>query len=299
VTCIFCGLQRPASGEDVVSKWIRRTLNPATEVIIRAEPTGAVSRLQHLTVTLENMVCQTCNNTWMSRLENRGVKPFLEPMLTNKHAVTLDETQQRDLARWATIKVLLMEYAMRQRRAHLRSIVGYAPSDPELAWLFGNDDPPPRSRVWLGAFDAQGRILVSTQSRLLTSAPTPGDAAPVAAHMTTLTVGHVLLQVFTHQLRPGRRTVDSGLRRQPPAALRPGAEPDLANRALRAAVAAKHLCLPRSAGQARELGPATDTALLTIADCQRIGRAPRSASGRARAAAQPSHNRSEMRSGHR
>jgi len=197
VTCIFCGLRRPASDEDIVSKWIRRTLNPATEVIIRAEPTGAASRMQHLTVALEDMVCQECNNTWMSRLENRGVKPFLEPMLTNDHAVTLDQTQQRDLARWAVIKVLLMEHAMRQRRAHLRSTAGYPPSDPELAWLYGNDSPPPRSRVWLGAFDARGRILVSTQSRLLTSAPMPGAAAPVAAHMTTLTIGHVLLQVFS------------------------------------------------------------------------------------------------------
>ena len=104
------------------------------------------------TVTLANMVCQECNNTWMSRLENRRVKPFLAPMLTNEHAVTLDETRQRDLARWAVIKVLLMEHAMRQRRAHLRSTVGYAPSDPELAWLYHNDDPPPRSRVWLGAY---------------------------------------------------------------------------------------------------------------------------------------------------
>ena len=158
---------------------------------------GAVSRLQHLTVTLEDMVCQECDNTWMSRLENRGVKPVLEPVLTGEHAVTLDETQQRDLARRAVIKVLLMEHAMRQRRAHLRPAVGYAPSDPELAWLYGNDDPPPRSRVWLGAFDARGQILVSTQSRLLTSAPTRGAAAPVAARMTTLTIGHVLLQIFS------------------------------------------------------------------------------------------------------
>jgi hypothetical protein len=53
-------------------EWIRRTLNPATKVIIRAEPTGAVSRLKHLALTLEDMVCQECNNTWMSRLENQG-----------------------------------------------------------------------------------------------------------------------------------------------------------------------------------------------------------------------------------
>ena len=35
----------------------------------------AVSRLQHLTVALENMVCQECNNTWQSRLENELSSP--------------------------------------------------------------------------------------------------------------------------------------------------------------------------------------------------------------------------------
>jgi hypothetical protein len=132
----------------------------------------------------------------MSRLENR-VKRFLEPMLINEHGVTLDEAQQRDLARWAVMKVLLMEHAMRQRRAHLRSITGYAPTEPELAWLYTDDEPPPRSRTWLGAFDARGRVMVSTQSRLLTSAAAPSGADPVTAHLTTLTIGYVLLQVFS------------------------------------------------------------------------------------------------------
>jgi hypothetical protein len=144
VDCIFCGRRRPASEEDVISKWIRRTLNLTSEVIIRGEPTGATARAQHLRITLENMVCEICNNTWMSRLENRGVKPFLEPMLTNKHGVNLDAARQRDLAKWAVMKVLLMEYAMRQRRAYLRAVTGYVPSEPELAWLYGHDDPPPR-----------------------------------------------------------------------------------------------------------------------------------------------------------
>ena len=41
------------------------------------------------------------------------VAPLLAPVLTGKHAVTLYEVQQRDLARWATIKALLMERALR------------------------------------------------------------------------------------------------------------------------------------------------------------------------------------------
>ena len=201
----------------------------------------------------------------MSRLENRGVKPFLAPMLTGKHAVTLDETQQRDLARWAVIKVFLMEHAMRQRRAHLRPAVGYAPSDPELAWLYGNDDPPPRSRVWLGAFDARGQILVSTQSRLLASAPTRGAAAPVAAHMTTLTIGHVLVQIFSTNFVLADAQSVPAYDANPPqpyaqalSRIWPIGRPRSSG--LQARIS------PRSPGQDRELGPANDAALLTLAD---------------------------------
>ena len=58
MTWLVCGLRRRASEEDVIPKWVRRTLNPATEVIIRAEPTGQTSRMQHLVVTLADMVCR-------------------------------------------------------------------------------------------------------------------------------------------------------------------------------------------------------------------------------------------------
>ena len=118
-------------------------------------------------------------------------------MLTNKHGVDLDVTQQRDLARWAVIKALLMEHHMRKQDPKFRAMDGYAPSEAELAWLMTSADPPPRSRVWLGAFDAEGRYLINTQARLLTSPPVPGGSDPVPAHMTTLTIGCVLLQVFS------------------------------------------------------------------------------------------------------
>lgn len=196
VNCMFCGLTRPASIEDVIPKWVRYALNPTSGVTVRAEPGDVTARMQHLVVTLHGMVCEVCNNGWMHDLEER-VKPFLKPLLTNKHSADLDLTQQRDLARWAVMKVLLMEHVMRQKHPQLRANAGYAPSEPELAWLMAEDRPPPRSRVWLGAFDPQGTYTVKTQARLLQSAPQPGGGNPVASHMTTLTVGSVLLQVFT------------------------------------------------------------------------------------------------------
>lgn len=58
------------------------------------------------------MVCEVCNTGWRHDLEER-VKPFLKPLLVNKHGADLDFTQHRDLARWAVMKVLLMEHVMR------------------------------------------------------------------------------------------------------------------------------------------------------------------------------------------
>jgi hypothetical protein len=196
VTCIFCGLTRPTSIEDVIPKWVRYVLDPTSSVTVRAEPGAATAKMQHLVVTLHGMVCEVCNNGWMHNLEEK-VKPFLKPLLVNKHGADLDLAQQRDLARWAVMKVLLMEYVMRQKHPQLRATAGYLPSDAELAWLMAEACPPPRSRVWLGAFDPQGVYTVQTQARLLQSAPQPGGGSPVASHVTTLTIGSVLLQVFT------------------------------------------------------------------------------------------------------
>jgi hypothetical protein len=196
VNCIFCGQHRLASIEDVISKWVRYALDPTSSVTIRAEPSGATARTQHLVVTLRDMVCEECNTGWMHDLEEK-VKPFLKPMLTNKYGVDLDAAQQRDLARWAVMKVLLLEHCMRQQDPQLRATPGYTPSGPELAWLMTEAEPPPRSRVWLGAFDAEKRFVVTSQARLLVSAPVAGGSVPVPAHMTTLTIGCVLLQVFT------------------------------------------------------------------------------------------------------
>jgi len=196
VTCIFCGQYREASIEDVVSKWVRYALDPTSSVVIRAEPTGATAQQQHLVVTLRDMVCEVCNTGWMHDLEEL-VKPYVKPMLTNKNGVDLDRARQRDLARWAVMKVLLLEHCMRQQVPPLRAEPGYAPSEPELAWLMNRDTPAPRTRVWLGAFDAANQYVVTTRARLLLSAPAPDGSDPVPAHMTTLTLGCALFQVFT------------------------------------------------------------------------------------------------------
>ena len=194
ITCIFCGQRKAGSDEHVISQWVRERLQITSPVTTLVRPSGEQHVDPFWTVKLRRTVCEDCNNGWMHELED-NVSPFLGPMLVHERSVDLDAEEQRDLARWAVMKVLLLELAMRQQHPRRRPTRGYGPSEVELAWLYGKDEPPPRCRVWLGAFDGQNRQPGTTQARLF---PVPAeDSTLLPAHVTTLTIGQVLFQTFS------------------------------------------------------------------------------------------------------
>lgn len=195
ITCIFCGEEKQGSDEHVIPRWVRERLNITTPVTIHVEPSGEEHQDPYLTVLLRHHVCRDCNSGWMSDLEDK-VAPFLGPMLVHERSVDLDTEQQRDLARWAVMKVLLLELALRQQQPRRRPGHRYPPSEPELAWLYGRADPPPRCRVWLGAFDGQNTLTTTTQAKLF-RVPMPDGGGSLQAHLTTWTIGQVLFQVFS------------------------------------------------------------------------------------------------------
>jgi hypothetical protein len=131
----------------------------------------------------------------MHELED-SVAPFLGSMLLHECGAALDAEQQRDLARWEVMKVLLLELCLRQQHPRRRPLHGYAPSEAELAWLYGNNEPPPRCRVWLGAFDGQNTLVAWTQAKLFQET-LPNSGILLKSHLTTMTIGQVKFQVFS------------------------------------------------------------------------------------------------------
>lgn len=195
MTCVFCGQRKPGSREHVIPRWVRERFDIHSNVEIEINSV-LVRRWPNIFVKLDQTVCADCNSGWMSELEQK-VKPFLGPMLVHERSVDLDAKQQRDLARWAVIKILLLELSIRQQHPGRRTRLGYTASGPELAWLYVNPDPPPRSRVWLGAFDAKGEVTVTTMSKQFGTPGASGQQDPLPSHVTTMTVGYVLFQAFT------------------------------------------------------------------------------------------------------
>ena len=103
----------------------------------------------HAKSTKFRIVCKTCNNGWMSKIEE-SAKPILEPIIQGD-TLLLDKTMQFLLSRWLSLKVLVIDntagnpIASKQTRDNFRS------------------DPQPLSGMtaWIARCDA-----ASTQSAL-------------------------------------------------------------------------------------------------------------------------------------
>lgn len=177
--------------------WARKAFNnsgPVTVQVsgagVRPGPPQVLEQRSHLTLFLRDRICVPCNNRLGVKVE-RPASKLLKPMVLEAKPRELDPEQQALLATWATKTALLFEFAARQHWVGGRPQEGYEASEAEMAWLIEKLKPPPRSRVWIGAFDARN-VINSRHEACLLHLPNSLDA-----HVTTLTVGYVAFQVYT------------------------------------------------------------------------------------------------------
>lgn len=98
------------------------------------------------------VVCEACNNTWMSDLESRA-KAYLEPMLDG-YGRLLHEGGQRTLATWALKTSMMVEHTDGAKRQVI--------SSQEYEHLFSHGEPSERIRIWMGAYDGAYAVAVGS-----------------------------------------------------------------------------------------------------------------------------------------
>jgi hypothetical protein len=142
-TCLFCG--SPAgSQEHLLPGWAGRTLvdegpTPHRRVRIReGEPVAGQEWRQDPFSLTAGVVCQDCNNGWMSRLET-DVQDILSGMLAGRGRV-LHRAGQRRLATWA-FKTALVGQAQREADRVVPAAVCRA--------FLGAGRPPDDHRIWI------------------------------------------------------------------------------------------------------------------------------------------------------
>src|SRR5271154_5981831 len=97
--CAFCPETANRSGEHLWSNWINDLVPGRKKFTIRDENGNIVREWQSKELDWKaKVVCQRCNNTWMSDIENDHAKPAMTDLITGKVDVPITESKARSLA---------------------------------------------------------------------------------------------------------------------------------------------------------------------------------------------------------
>jgi hypothetical protein len=143
--CVFCGA-RPVSKEHVFGKWLRTTVGQADHVVTKTQIADGPTKTAHPQVPFVaqvKVVCESCNNEWMSRVETAAM-PHLERIL-NSQPVTLDEPTTCTLATWVFKTSLMVREQVRTDQPEI--------PPTQYRYLYEHREPPPQARIWLASLD--------------------------------------------------------------------------------------------------------------------------------------------------
>lgn len=116
--CIFCNKERKLSKEHLWPDWLKNYVDiKPSDKHINEIHSGAATKRASVEKRLERngnviavkfrVVCQPCNNEWMSEIE-RKVEHFFKLAMAND-IKNIDKTLQRNLAEWIALKTMVAE----------------------------------------------------------------------------------------------------------------------------------------------------------------------------------------------
>jgi hypothetical protein len=179
------------TGEHLWSDWLPQFL-PSTDLKthtivfnthdaqLRSAPESRVKASGPPRDRRQFIVCQRCNNGWMSELE-KSIKPILGPMLRGwPTRITTDS--QRLLSRWIEKTVLVYEF---------ETPANMVATDDYRRTFMSRDDAGELTKIWIGEYSGPTH---EPRPRSHTFAHTPYDGTLERLHrVTTITVGHVII----------------------------------------------------------------------------------------------------------
>ena len=129
-------------------------------------------------------VCETCNNGWMSRLQNR-TKPIIE-RLWNEPNVTLQLEDCHTLPLWAVMTAMVMQ-TLGDEDGWL-----YSPYDCTLMWH--SQQMPRFTGIWIA--NCVGHTEMYSQSRSMLSGPSRQTGRLGRGNAITMAFGNLAVQVL-------------------------------------------------------------------------------------------------------
>jgi hypothetical protein len=178
--CMFCQ-EQAGSREHLWAAWIHRRIRRRQP--IRIDFADRPIKMSNDPEIKVKTVCGTCNNGWMSSLEQSCI-PLIGSLMQDL-AVPLDPVQQKLLSTWAVKTAIVLDSTNTRKRN-----LFYDRNDCENLRL--SSTIPKRIGVWIGRSALDG--LHADATDVLIERPTGTKIA--IGNAATMIVGHLAVQVF-------------------------------------------------------------------------------------------------------
>lgn len=181
--CIFCA-NESGSEEHLWPDWMHRLVIFAPINMQEADGPVIVGQDPEQTI---NTVCRTCNNGWMSQIEQKCVSR-LKPMLLNQ-PLEIDPGGMKLLTEWAVLRAMVFE-SIKPRNDN----ENFYAREERIAFREGQTIPD-RTRVWGGALEKSHIGYHGTDFTLEEKGERVGTGS-----VGTVYAGHIVMQVVTEHL---------------------------------------------------------------------------------------------------
>ncbi len=114
--CSFCTHTGKLSAEHIASDWMN-VLFPGRRKawLVKGDPR---ERKEFETDSLDwtaKVVCESCNNGWMSEIEAHHAKPALTPLITGEMEIPIDLNRAQSMALFAFKTAVVLDHSQRDR----------------------------------------------------------------------------------------------------------------------------------------------------------------------------------------
>ncbi len=189
--CSFCAASA-STKEDAWPNWLARKFPSPAGVEIEGQrgrqPTLRWTSQRH--ALRVGAVCGSCNNGWMSDLENLA-KAVIEPLLRS-HQYLFASAEKRNLARWTLKSAMVFESLGVRREPFYTQYERDAVRAGEL--------PPGYHALWVGRCVDLNGLYCNAADLFDHREPSLSDTT---GYVTTLGIGPIALQMLSIRLRDG------------------------------------------------------------------------------------------------
>jgi hypothetical protein len=113
--CAFCPSTAKLTAEHITSEWLGEAF-PGEKIFKLTDRFGLQQEWTDFGLDAKaRVVCQPCNNGWMSRVEAKYGKPDLLPLMSGDIHAPFSTKEAHSLAIWAFLKCVVLDRSQRHR----------------------------------------------------------------------------------------------------------------------------------------------------------------------------------------